>query len=188
MTIMGFQYNKEDTYTLVTRELEKAYGRQRSYTSVISGEYEVIKPTQYLSSPEALEPENSTSQPKDSGMTFHVDVQDSMPLTEQLLAQSKGQNSLWQLRPKAPASQVEKKFNEFLKVLADRQGCTPESLKKQGFNCQTMGEKGVSIDFPNKDIAKLFQQMLNENLSAAQVLKPAPSMAADEPKANTFRP
>lgn len=178
---MGTNY-KPDSYTLVTSELANSEKGQRFDTRVIPGEYEVVNPEKYLLDSVMVE---KVPLPE-SGIVFHE--QSLTPLTEQLLAQSKGQAAVWTLKPKAPANEIEKKFEKFLKVLASIKGCTTENLKNQGFTCQSKGESDTTVNFPNKDLSEKFGQMLKENISAWDLLTPAPSKEENDRENHAIRP
>jgi len=158
---------KQDSYIVITTELNRAGSK---VGVVIAGECTTIDDDgSFLIAPSTYEKKKETS-----GMVIHsdaLDVLNQLPLTEKLLEQSKGQKALWLLQPKGPATSVEKKFEEFLKALAAHRGCDVDSLKKQGFICRPKGKNSPKISFPNKDMASLFQQMLNDNLSASQLFE-----------------
>lgn len=162
---------RKDTYVAVPEHLEEAYARflQKKPIRVIPGDYETVGGEQGNELPGRELPDAINT-----GIMIHHDalnvLNDDFPLSNQLLAETKGEFKTWQLRPKAPRNEVEKKFDAFLKALAEKWGCSIESLKQQGFNCESKGDKGTSVNFPSKDLADLFSQMLTENISAHQLL------------------
>lgn len=162
---------RKDTYVAVPEHLEKAYANfmKQKPIRVIPGEYETVDGEEGKDLPGKVIPDTINT-----GIMIHEDamnvLNDDLTLSEQLLAEAKGQFSTWQLRPKAPRNDIEKKFDAFLEALAEKWGCSVESLKQQGFNCESKGNKGTNVNFPNKDLADLFSQMLKENISAHQLL------------------
>ena len=197
---------RKDTYVYTKEKLDDAQAYQSNQTPirVMEGVFEEVGGDSGKALPPIRTP-RAKAPPVASGMMFHDDAMntlddamntlddaikpaDKLPLTAALLMQSKGQQNSWQLKPKGPASQVEKKFNAFLKALAAQKGCSVESLKQQGFQCESKGEKGTQVNFPNKDMAKLFSQMLNENTSAHQLLSAKPVALEDDEQRPSSRP
>lgn len=179
--------DRRDTYIEVKISLDEAYANfsKQKPVRVILGEYETVGGQEGIELPGLVLPNNISS-----GIAIHNDALDILnenPLTAEFLAHSKGQKSSWQLTFKAPSSDLKKKFDAFLIALAQDLGCTVESLEKQGYSYAQGENKLAKLNFPSKDMASLFMQMLKENIPAHQLFS-SKRATAEEIPISSMRP